>query len=127
MLVNANASAGSRPFGDHRLTRSQMDALFFVAHGDGPLTPGALARRLGLTPGAVTQLVTGLREANLLKQTTHPGDARARILILTTPAARMLANFEDALAQTLEPRFAELSTEELAVLADLLGRADAEP
>ena len=48
------------PFGELNLSRAQLEVLFHIAHSPSPATPGAIAARLGVTAGAVTQLVTGL-------------------------------------------------------------------
>ena len=56
------------PFGDLRLTRSQVEALFLIAHAGVPMTPGRLAEALNVTPGAVTQLVAGLTAEGLVEQ-----------------------------------------------------------
>ncbi|WP_418275406.1 MarR family winged helix-turn-helix transcriptional regulator [Isoptericola jiangsuensis] len=121
------ASARRSPFGDQQLSSSQLDALFLLAHAPTPLTPGALADRLGVTRGAVTQLVDGLRSLGLVDQVPHPTDARSRLLVLTPDAREKVADFESATVRRLEPRFAALSTDDLDQLARLLGRATGDP
>ena len=59
------ATAGA-PFRGVQLTRSQREALFLIAHRPMPMSPGLLAHELRPTPGAVTQLLDGLRQAGLV-------------------------------------------------------------
>ncbi|UOE43423.1 MarR family winged helix-turn-helix transcriptional regulator [Agromyces larvae] len=111
------------PFGDVRLTRSQLDALFLLTRAPSGLTPGALAAALGLTAGAVTQLVDGLRTEELVEQMVNPRDARSRMLRLTQAAKDRVGAFEAAVAARLAPRFDALSDAELDRLGRLLAKA----
>lgn len=43
----------------------------------------ALAKRLGVTKGAVTQMVARLESRDLVRRTTHPDDFRAVMVSLT--------------------------------------------
>lgn len=115
-------STRSVPFRGVQLSRSQLEALFLIAHRPPPISPGSLARDLGLTAGAVTQLVDGLRQAGLVDQRPDPGDARSRVLTLTKDAGRRLAEFEDAAVAALAGRFADLDDAELVALSQLLSR-----
>lgn len=111
-----------RPLGDRRLSRSQTDALFLLARAPGPLTPGRLAVVLNLTPGAVTQLLEGLRRAELVTQVSHPDDARSQLVRLSPAAREQVSEFEQATITALADRFAALDDTELATLAGLLAR-----
>ena len=115
------ATAGA-PFRGVQLTRSQREALFLIAHRPTPMSPGLLAHELRLTPGAVTQLLDGLRQAGLVEQRPHPSDARSRILALTPDAWRQVADFEQAMVTALAGEFSDLDDAELATLANLLSR-----
>lgn len=112
----------SFPFGDLRLSRSQVEALFLIVHADQPMTPGLLAGRLGITPGAVTQLVAGLLSARVVEQRTDPADARRRVLVLAPQWQARVSRFEQDLVRDVAPRFDALSDDELRTLADLLAR-----
>jgi len=115
-------SVRSELFDGAQLSRSQVDALFLVAHGRTVMAPGDLSRSLGITPGAVTQLVDGLRADGLVTQSLDPADARRRVVTLTPNTARRLRAFEQRMVRDLAPRFADLSDSDLADLAGLLGR-----
>ncbi len=110
------------PFGDLDLSRSQVEVLFLVAHSESPLSPGGLAAALGVTPGAVTQLVAGLIEAGLVEQERDPADARRRVLVLSAGSRTRVAAFEREVVRELAPRFDGLDDAELETLAELLAR-----
>ncbi|QDP95412.1 MarR family transcriptional regulator [Microlunatus elymi] len=72
-LATARSTGTAGPsFGDARLTSSQLDAMFLIAHSQTPLTPGAISARLGITPGAVSQLVEGLHTQGLTSKSCIP-------------------------------------------------------
>ncbi len=114
-----------RPFAGTPLSRSQFDAVFLLAHAASPVTPSALAAELGVTGGAVTQLVDGLREAGLVEVARHPTDGRSRVLALSPSAASEVDAFQQGLVRELAADFAELDDAELRQLAALLARATA--
>jgi DNA-binding MarR family transcriptional regulator len=111
------------PFEGRVRGRTDLEALFLLAHATEPITPGRLAEELDVTPGAVTQLVDRLRADGILEQHPHPDDARSRIVRLTADAEREVGDYERAVVDTVAPAFAELDDEELAQLAELLARA----
>ena len=110
------------PFHGRVLTGSQLEALFHLAHGPAPVTPTALAAALALTPGAVTQLVDGLRSEGLVETAPHPDDARSRVIRLAPDAARQVADFERDMVALALPAFDDLDDGELEALASLLRR-----
>lgn len=110
------------PFEGLELTRAQLEALFFIAHSDRSATPGVLAGRLGVTPGAVTQLVAGLTGAGLVVQERDPADGRRRVLVLAPEWAERVAGFEREVVRQLAPRFDALDDAEVESLAGLLHR-----
>jgi len=110
------------PFRGLQLSRSQLEALFLIAHRPAPMSPGLLARELKLTRGAVTQLLDGLRRAGLVDQQPHPTDARSRVLTLTGDAGSQVDEFELHMVTELAGEFSDLDDTELATLAQLLAR-----
>lgn len=115
------------PFEGLELTRAQLEALSFVAHSDPPATPGVLAVRLGVTPGAVTQLVAGLTAVGLVSQERDPTDGRRRVLVLAPDWAERVAGFEREVVRQLAPRFDALDDTEIESLAALLHRTTGTP
>lgn len=119
-LARTFTEVKARPFGDVRLSRNQADTLFLLAHSRAPITPGRLADLLGITAGAVTQLVDHLREHGLVEQAPHPTDGRTRILTLTPEARRTVEEFEQAVIDHVSPRFDALDDASLDQLEELL-------
>lgn len=66
----------------------------------GPMTPGVLAQRSGLSRGGVTIVVDRLVKAGYVKRTAKPGDRRS-LLVSIRPARqkRVTTNFESARKQ----------------------------
>jgi DNA-binding MarR family transcriptional regulator len=115
-------STRAAPFHGLQLSRSQLEALFLIAHRPAPMSPGVLANELKVTRGAVTQLLDGLRQAGLVDQRPHPSDARSRVLTLTAGAGSQVAEFELHIVTELAHEFSDLDDTELATLASLLAR-----
>jgi DNA-binding MarR family transcriptional regulator len=74
---------------DLGLTVSEMAACDHL-HMDGPLTPGELGVRLGLSSGAVTALVDRLAERGYVERRPNPADRRSvQIYLLPQPPRRV--------------------------------------
>jgi DNA-binding MarR family transcriptional regulator len=110
------------PFGELQLTRAQLEALFYIAHSPGPATPTALAKALGVTGGAVTQLLAGLIDAGLVMQERDPADGRRRALALSPDSGARVAGFERALSLSMSDRFSALTDDELETMVRLLSK-----
>ncbi|MEJ3405741.1 MarR family winged helix-turn-helix transcriptional regulator [Rathayibacter sp. YIM 133350] len=115
------------PFAGLVLGRSQLEVLFALAHGGGPITPGALAARLGVTAGAMTQILEALQAFGLVDSAPNPNDARSRHIVLTASARAEVVRFERDYVKALSPRFAVLDDGELSTLAHLLRRLKETP
>ena len=120
--LSREVRAGRPPFVGRHLSRSHVDLLYVLAHHPGPVTPSRMAAVLGLTAGAVTQLVDVLEADGLLSREAHPSDARSRILRLTPNAEAEIAAFERQVVAGLVPRFAALTDRQLISLTQLLRR-----
>jgi DNA-binding MarR family transcriptional regulator len=110
------------PFGDLHLTRAQLEALFYIAHSARPATPTVLAKALGVTGGAVTQLVAGLIAAGLVVQERDPTDGRRRALVLSPDSGARVAGFERDLSLSMTNRFSPLTDDELETMVRLLSK-----
>jgi DNA-binding MarR family transcriptional regulator len=125
MAITVAALTPGRPWLDGRCNRSQqsisweraVDVLFILAHSAEPVTPGHLVDGLGVTPGAITQLVDGLASLGLVDSTAHPHDARSRVLRLTPAARSAVDRFEGEAVRRMAHRFDGLTDEQLAALA----------
>lgn len=71
------------------VTGAQAQALLQLAHA-GPMSMGALARALGITFPAATDLVTRLEAAGKVER-IFSRDDRRKVLVELTPSARALA------------------------------------
>lgn len=116
----------SSPFAGQSLSGRQVDALFVLARSGSGMTPSALAAALGVTAGAVTQLVDPLADSGLVERREHPNDARSRLLTLSEGARVRVEEFEAEVRAQLAVRFDGLEDAELARLADALTRVTAD-
>jgi DNA-binding MarR family transcriptional regulator len=89
-LVRLGAALGRATFTEAGLPLSDARALQLLDEARGePISPGVLAKRLDLSPPAVTALVDRLVEAGLVERGRDPADRR-RVQILLTARARAL-------------------------------------
>jgi DNA-binding MarR family transcriptional regulator len=90
-----------------------------------------LAERLLLTPSGVTRLLDGLETAGFVRNETCASDGRVTYAVLTDEGGARLAAASCSHVAAIEALFDErYSTEEVARLAELLGRlpgADGSP
>lgn len=121
-LSRSVAAERRTPFDGVELTPNQLALLFLLARSRSAVTPGACASALGVTAGAITQLVDGLRAAGLIESVQNPDDRRSRLLRLTDAARESVRDYESGVVRRLLPQFAGLNDVELETLAELLGR-----
>ncbi|KGX87508.1 hypothetical protein N784_14780 [Pontibacillus litoralis JSM 072002] len=76
---------------------------------------GQLAKRLEVTKGAVTQLVSRLEKKHLVERTRHPDDSRAIQLTLTEKGREAFQIHEQRHHEFQNKLLEELSPEEIAV------------
>src|SRR5258708_12021672 len=79
---HALALASATAFSRHGVHEGQQFVLRSLWAEDG-LTPGEVARRLGLATPTVTRATTRMEAAGLLRREPHPGDRRLVRLLLT--------------------------------------------
>lgn len=104
---------------------TEHKVLDMLAH-DGPLTPGALARRSGLSNAAVTKVVDRLRDAGYVSRMPSTRDGRS-VEVVLTDAYRAAAGRPAAGVAARVARLNEgFTREELAVVQQwLVGAIDA--
>src|SRR5437879_12376213 len=89
----------------------------------GPLSAGDLAKRTGLTSGAVTRLIDRLVERGSVRRLADPEDRR-RVLVEITPAAlRACAPFYDPIAKEGTAPLEQQPQQELEVNLQCLRRS----
>lgn len=81
-----------RPLG---LTFARYQVLGMVRWA-GPLTLGAVGRRLWITPGTVTNSIDRLEAAGLCRRVSHPTDARATLVEITAKGRRLFDRGREA-------------------------------
>ncbi len=79
---HALSVATTAAFSRHGVHEGQQFILRRLWAQDG-LTPGEIARRLGLATPTVTRAATRMEAAGLLRREPHPGDRRLVRLVLT--------------------------------------------
>ena len=97
-----------------------MGYLHALAQADRPLTPGALAKELDVTPATVTGALTALEDAGLVERRRGTGDRRAVQVVLTPEGRAARLAWVDTIVQHLREGLAPLSDQELATLTALL-------
>ncbi|GAA2236862.1 MULTISPECIES: MarR family winged helix-turn-helix transcriptional regulator [Kitasatospora] len=83
---------------------------------------GELAEHLGVTKQAASQLVEELVRKGYVERRPHPGDARARLVVLTERGWACTRAADRAAAEAVRPWAAVLGEERLRGLRDDLAR-----
>jgi DNA-binding MarR family transcriptional regulator len=106
------------------LTINDYEALLRLSHAeDGRMRRIDLANELVLTASGVTRLLDGLERAGYVKKASCASDARVTYAVLTDAGRERFEQAAVAHVGSVRALFEErFSNEELATLADLLGR-----
>lgn len=120
-LTRVFAARGTHPFKDRALGRREMDVMFFVSQS-GTMTVRRLAEALGVTSGAISQVLPKLERIGLIAVDVDPLDRRHRLVRATESAAAEVTAFQDEYVRTLLPEFHPLSDSELVELDRLLAK-----
>jgi DNA-binding MarR family transcriptional regulator len=91
----------------------------------GPQRLTALAVREGVTQPAMTQLISRLEDAELVRRQAHPDDGRVVLVAITDAGRAALAHRRDSRATRLAAILAQLSPDHLAALAAARSALDA--
>ena len=108
----------------HGLTTRDYEVLLYLAQAEDRRLPmSALAERTMLTRSGITRLVDGLVEDGLIQRVGCPNDARISYAQLTDAGHEKLRRAGCSHVASINRLFVEhYSCEELATLAELLGR-----
>ncbi|PYI53811.1 MarR family winged helix-turn-helix transcriptional regulator [Paenibacillus flagellatus] len=102
-------------FGDAGLlTPSEIHTIEAIGD-EGGVRMSELAGRLGVTKGAVTQIVSRLEEKELLTRSPHPHDSRATVLTLSEKGKEAFRAHEDVHDRFYERLRARLSDSEIDI------------
>jgi DNA-binding MarR family transcriptional regulator len=109
---------------DHGLTTRDYEVLLYLAQAEGRRLPmSALAERTMLTRSGITRLIDGLVATGLIERVGCPNDARISYAQLTDAGHEKLRRAGCSHIASINRLFVErFSCEELATLAELLGR-----
>jgi DNA-binding MarR family transcriptional regulator len=86
------------------------------------LTPSELAGALGVEPPTVTNMLSRMQRAGLLKRCRDPQDARCTRVVLTQKGRELRGPVERRWATVEERALAGITAEEEALLRNLLAR-----
>ena len=86
----------------------------------GPLTAGQIARRTGLTPGAITGLVDRLERAGYVHRRPDQDDRRRVIISALLDRPTELTGIFTELAREMEAFMAKYDEREMTVITDYL-------
>ncbi|EMT54593.1 MULTISPECIES: MarR family winged helix-turn-helix transcriptional regulator [Brevibacillus] len=111
-----------RTFGEAGvLTPSEIHTIDAIGC-EGGILMSALASRLGVTKGAVTQLVTRLEAKALVTRTTHPTDSRAVMVSLTEKGKVAYRIHEEMHHEFYQQLRLQLDPDEIAVFEKCLDK-----
>jgi DNA-binding MarR family transcriptional regulator len=111
-----------RPFG---LTAAQYTALSLLGRRDG-LSSAQLARRVGVTPQSMTDVIKALEDKRLISRREADTNHRVLRITLTNAGRKCVDICEDLIGRAEEELFGSLNKSEIATLRDLLIRVVAD-
>lgn len=108
----------------HGLTINDYEVLLILSRAESrQMKRVELADALLLTPSGITRLLDGLEQSGLVEKGSCSSDARVTYAVLTERGSAKLAEASDSHLAAVRAMFEQqLSDEELATLAELLGR-----
>jgi DNA-binding MarR family transcriptional regulator len=115
---DAMDAAAALFFGIHRTDLSLLDVLQL----GGRMTAGELARRGGLSPGAVTAALDRLERAGYVRRVRDEVDRRRVFVEVTDEMLERAAQVYGPLAARSEELLGSLTAEQLRVMIDVLKR-----
>jgi DNA-binding MarR family transcriptional regulator len=118
LVDGISAGVKARGFGDLR----PAHGFAFARLATGGATITQLAEHLDVTRQAAAQIVDELTAKGYVERRPHPGDARARLIMLTDKGQACTRAADAAMADTVRPWAAALGERRLLTLRDDLSR-----
>jgi DNA-binding MarR family transcriptional regulator len=100
----------------HDLSLRQMTVLFLIREGSD--SPGALARRLRISPAVVTGLLDRLEQAGYLRRLADPSDRRRLRLALTEAGMAASTAIEQMLSREIAVQLETLVPGQIGAVED---------
>ncbi|MBC7581931.1 MarR family transcriptional regulator [Aeromicrobium sp.] len=97
----------------YSISRTQLELLFTIKHSQ-PVTAVQLAKKLQLTPGAISQLAEELDKQFLIVRAVDQSDRRRQVLIVSPTGIELLRTIDKRRRAVMERVMLELSDAELA-------------
>jgi DNA-binding MarR family transcriptional regulator len=124
LAKHAAAQASTSVFARHGVYEGQQFVLRRLWRQDG-LTPGQIAKQLGLATPTVTRAATRMEAAGLLRREPHPTDGRLVRLVLTARGRELEQVIGPEMRTLTEQTLAGFSAEERSELIRALRRMTA--
>lgn len=119
-LALGGQAAALAEIGDLGLSLTQVKALWLLETGEGPMTVGELAGRLGLSLPTASRTVDGLLRRGWVARREDEHDRRVRRTSLTAEGRALAERLAEARLQGLEAFAASLTDDQRARLHDAL-------
>jgi MarR family 2-MHQ and catechol resistance regulon transcriptional repressor len=115
----ALAAAAGEEAARHGLSIAELEVLDTLRR-KGPLSVGQVRRRVRVSSGGATYLVSRLEGRGLLERRDVPGDRRARVAALTPAGEEVAAAAQPALGERMRRAVSGLGKKDRRALLDLL-------
>lgn len=99
---------------DYPLSHAQAELLFTIRHSQ-PVSAKDLAKKLNMTPGAISQFVEGIEQQGFLERRTSETDRRVQYLHISAKGEELIKRFEQQRHQMMKTIIHDLTDEELEV------------
>jgi DNA-binding MarR family transcriptional regulator len=96
-----------------------------IIQTSGLVSAGEIARKTGLTTGAVTSLLDRLEKAGYVKRQADPNDRRRVLIVIEPEKLRPLAKIYEPLQAAMEALYRDFSEADLLTIATFTERAAA--
>ncbi len=106
------------------LNTTDLECLDIIQTGD-LVSAGEIARKTGLTTGAVTSLLDRLEKAGYVKRQADPNDRRRVLIVIQPERLRPLVEIYAPLQAAMEALYRDYSDADLITIADFTERAAA--
>ncbi|WP_261992351.1 MarR family winged helix-turn-helix transcriptional regulator [Streptomyces sp. MS191] len=118
LAVRARLEELLKPAG---ITALQYTALTVLERHDG-ISAAQLARDSFVTAQSMADMIRALESRDLIHREPNPANRRERLVLLTAPGRRLLAEYAEPARRLEERMVADLSAEEVGALREALVR-----